>query len=369
MATEARPTPRTYQSFVNAMTTVMSQRNRLSVKSWAIQVFGETDNPMAHLANMLRRAAPRRTVRVLPFQDNASVAYIQIGRLDLFADLSDSRWWLLHSAEEAASIEPVIRRWIADDSNVDFIALPEHLLLKAANTGTFVGFGLHHSLEFLSTDPDVADTLSVRLSGRQSREALQDLRVKSSFSTSALTSIRVRQPFSGPGAMTAGRITSSVTNAGRVSSRGDSFDRHSLMVAAVVGDYQALVRDVEERGTMGALDPDGLGLRGPVELDLGRPIDDLEGFCARAFSGFEPFYIWGFLEKRSPDLIVANCLDRRSERALTIEAYADRWLVYLPDGTPGSVLMRLWSRMQVHHDRHATVVGFEGSDVVVEPET
>ena len=356
---EGGPSLRTYQSLAGAMTDAMTRRNRPSVKTWTLELQRSTRQATEYVRRGLA-SATRRRLMVFPFADAPAIMLVRIGSLEVFVDTTSKRLWQVHTAERTAPVEDVLKRWVSRDRDLEFMSLPEEFLNRAAGTGAFVGFGLHHSEAFLASEPDSGEVLSVRVNSAQSEGALGDLRDRPTFAnTGALSMVKVRQPLVGLGAMRHGHITSTLNAGGRVSSRGDSFERHKLFVDAVTHDYQAMVQAVEAKGTVGSLGERGEGLRGPLVMQLGRPIEDLEAYCSRAFAGGEPFFIWGLLERRSDDYIIASCFERRASVPFTVEATPDRWFVYLPDGTPGGVAMRLWQRLQVHHDRRTTLSLFD----------
>jgi hypothetical protein len=238
---------------------------------------------------------------------------------------------------------------------VEYAWFPQELLRDAAESGDFIGFGLRYSREFFADEPETAEALSMRVAGTRSRTALRELQRQDEFKrTSALSMVRVRDPLSGPGSASLGRMTSSLSAQGRVTSRGDSFERHRTFLRYCTRLYRAKSDEAVASLGMGQFDDSGEGLRGPLAIDLKTPLDDLVDFCGRLFSGGEPFRLWGFPERRGRDLVVAPTYDRVSGEALTIEVAPKEMRLYLSPRVPGSFVLRLVSLLQHNHDQRVT---------------
>jgi hypothetical protein len=355
---EPRDSVVSYRALANHLTSGMQRRNRPAVKSYLVERLrsGADRDDAAFLRRTLHRASPRRRLDVVPLAETPTILRAQVGSVVLWIDTADGSFWEVHSLDDSATVGAIVERWIAVTPELDLPWLPEELLRVASGSGDFVGFGLTYSREFFAEDPDTAESLTVRVSGTEAHNALSDLQKQRTFlRTSALSMVRVRNPFAGPGAMTTHRVTASLTARGRVSSRGESFERHRTFFRHCCELYRSAATTIQNELSLGSLSTDGEGLRGPLLIDLGSPIDDLAGFCGRVFSGSDPFRIWGFLERRAADLVVAHAFDRRSGAAFTVEAGPRVWRLFLPSTTPGMVVLRLLTLLQHHHDRRATV--------------
>ena len=354
------PGVQTYRELENWLSATMAHRSRPAVKTYLVEpaprLLGR--DLQEFLRRSFRAASPRRRVAVTPLPENADVLEAQIGKVRLWVETGDDRFWQVHSIDETSVVASIVDRWIALTPELDAPWFPEQLLRAIADVGEFIGFGLSYSRAYFAEDPDGAESLSVRVSGSESREALHDLQGQHTFlRASALSMVRVRNPFAGPGATEVGRITTSLNARGRVSSRGDSFLRHRDFLRYGADLYRATEARIAESMTIGGLDQSGEGLRSPIVVRLASPVDDLSAFCGRLFSGGDPFRLWGFLERRSPDLIVANTFDPRSGASFTVEATPDALRIFLPTGTSGTVVLRLVTLLQQHHDRRAEVDG------------
>ena len=289
---------------------------------------------------------------------NADVFEVQVGKVTLWVETGDNRFWQVHSVDETTVVASIVDRWIAITPELDAPWFPEQLLRSVADVGEFIGFGLSYSRAYFAEDPDDAESLSVRVERvRVARGAARPSGPAHVPAASALSMVRVRNPFSGPGTTEAGRITTSLTARGRVSSRGDSCLRHRDFLRYGADLYRTTEARIADTLTIGGLEPSGEGLRSPIVVRLASRVEDLGAFCGRLFSGGDPFRLWGFLERRSPDLIVANTFDPRSGASFTVEATPDALRVFLPSGTSGTVVLRLVTLLQQHHDRRAEVEG------------
>lgn len=349
---------RSYRQLANGLTDAMQQRRRPSVKTHLVEVLRPIhDDAVPELIRRsLRRSLRRRQVVVTQLADAPRIFEIRANRLTLWADTSGAGMWEIHSLDDTTAVTALVERWIGMTPELDLPWFPEELLTRASLAGEFVGFGLLFSREFFSTEDEAADTLSVRVSGSESEDALREFRHEKTLNrTSALSMIRVKNPLSGPGAMSAGKITASLSSRGRVSSRGNSFDRHRAFFRHSAQLYRDAAAEISRDLSVGALSAEGGGLRGPVVINLATRVDDLAAFCGRIFSGADPFQLWGFLERRAEDLIVIQAFDRRSGSPFTVEAMPEQWRLFLPAGSPGALVLRLLTLLQRHHDRRASM--------------
>lgn len=347
-----------YRALANHLTSGMRRRNRPAVKSYLVEArLPAADGELGRfLRASLHRASPRRRLAISQLSDTPTIYRADIGSIVLWIDTADPLLWEVHSLGDSSIVSMIVERWINATPELDLPWLPEELLSVASGTGEFVGFGLTYSRDFFAEDPDAAESLSVRVSGTEAQDALSDLQTQRTFlRTSALSMVRVRNPFEGPGAMAHRRVTASVTARGRVTSRGDDFDRHRTFLRHCSGLYRSAAGKIQNEMCLGAFTAGGEGLRGPLLLDLGSPIDDLAAFCGRVFSGADPFRLWGFLERRADELVVAHAFDRRAGASFTVEAGPRAWRLFLPPETPGVVVLRLLTLLQHHHDRRARI--------------
>jgi hypothetical protein len=357
------PGAQTFRELENWLSSSMARRSRPAVKTYLVEPTTNLSgrDHQEFLRRSFRAASPRRRVAVTALVGNADIYEVLVGKVALWVETGDDRFWQVHSVDETTVVASIVDRWIALTPELDAPWFPEQLLRTVAGVGEFIGFGLSYSRAYFADDPDEAESLSVRVSGSESRVALKDLQGQHTFlRASALSMVRVRNPFAGPGATEVGRITTSLTARGRVSSRGDSFGRHRDFLRYGAELYRATEARIADTMSIGGLESSGEGLRGPIVVRLASPVDDLGAFCGRLFSGGDPFRLWGFLERRSPDLIVANAFDQRSGASFTVEATSTALRIFLPTGTSGTVVLRLVTLLQQHHDRRAEVEGLLG---------
>ena len=334
----------------------MQHRTRPAVKTFLLEVLAPPRGPLGDfLRQGMSRASPRRRVTVGALPESPSIYRLRIGRLTLWADTGDETLWEIHSLDDAATVQSIIGGWVAQVPGVDYAWFPQELLKEAAQSGEFVGFGLKHTREFFAEEPETAEALSMRVTVRHAHTALSEIQSQAAFKrTSTLSMVRVREPLSGPGSPAAGRLTSSLSVQGRMTSRGDSFERHRAFLRHCARLYRSKSDEVVASLRMGELDEAGEGLSGPMRIDLHSPVDDLVDFCGRLFSGNEPFRLWGFPERRGSDLVVAPTYDRVSGQAFTIEVASSEMRLYLGSRVPGSMVLRLVSLLQHHHDRRVS---------------
>jgi hypothetical protein len=347
---------RSFRELANELSAGMQHRNRPAVKTFLIDVRTPPhQTTQDFLRQGLSHASPRRRITVGPLPDSPTVYRARLGKLTMWVDTTDESFWEIHTLDDTATVQSILGSWVAQSPGVEYAWFPQELLQQAAESGEFVGFGLRYTREFFADEPETADALSMRVAGTRARTALVELQRQAAFErTSALSMVRVRDPLSGPGSLAGERITSSLSAQGRITSRGESFERHRAFIRFCAHLYRAKCNEAKAFLGSGRFDESGEGLSGPLRIDLRTPIDDLVDFCGRLFSGGEPFRLWGFPERRGNDLVVAPTYDRVSGEALTIEVASKEMRLYLGPRVPGSFVLRLVSLLQHHHDQRVT---------------
>ena len=83
---------------------------------------------------------------------------------------------------------------------------------------------------------------------------------------------------------------------------------------------------------------------------LDRPISNLEVFCESIFSSGEPFRLWGVPTRLAKDFYRVQALDLHMGTPLQFEIGPQFLRVYLPVGSCGNSVVRLYTNLQHHYD-------------------
>ena len=195
--------------------------------------------------------------------------------------------------------------------------------------------------------------MTVRQGGRDVATMLSLLRGSLAFANkSALSMVRLRYP---EGASEQ-RVTSEVRYDGRISARGNSFDRHVQLVDAIAKRYSAEIARVEaEFGTTATAAGGGWRPRlQPLRIDLNPIVEDVGAFCEHLFSATHPFRLAGDIDRLTDDHYSIQAIDLHTGQLFPFEVTQKHIWISLPDGTCGNTFFRLFTNLQRHHSRLVT---------------
>ena len=116
----------------------------------------------------------------------------------------------------------------------------------------------------------------------------------------------------------------------------------------------------EQRAAAGA--PEGVNpMSGePFNITFSRPIGDLESFLKAVFSGTEPFRLWGAPVAIGTNYFRVTALDLHVTNRITFEVARDFMRVYLPDGSCGNTIIRLYTNLQHYYDSQVSLTAGGG---------
>jgi hypothetical protein len=143
---------------------------------------------------------------------------------------------------------------------------------------------------------------------------------------------------------------------GKVTARGTSFRSHLTLISQVYRRYARAINGVEtEYSLRGNRVGRGMQILGkPMCFTFGRRISDLEGFCHSLFNCSEPFRLWGVPVPTSANMCRVVALDLHVGARLTFEIGRTFMRVYLPKGTCGNTILRIYTNLQHHYDALVT---------------
>ena len=81
-----------------------------------------------------------------------------------------------------------------------------------------------------------------------------------------------------------------------------------------------------------------------------RPISDLTVFCERIFSCGQPFRLWGVPVPLGSDYYRVRAVDLHVGTPIDFEVAPEFVRVYLPAGSCGNSVMRMYTNLQHHYD-------------------
>ena len=101
----------------------------------------------------------------------------------------------------------------------------------------------------------------------------------------------------------------------------------------------------------------------PLGITFSKPISDMTVFLDRVFSGTVPFRLSGVPVKISDAMYRVTAVDLHVSQVLTFEVAPEFMRVYLPQGTCGNTLSRLYTNLQHYYDSLVTFSTGDGEQL------
>jgi hypothetical protein len=145
-------------------------------------------------------------------------------------------------------------------------------------------------------------------------------------------------------------IVSGIYSYGKVIGKGTSIGGHFLTLNSVIDAYQRVISRIEEEFSLGWVsESGGHVLRGdpflfrfPADVE----IVDLNAFTASLFNGTQPFRLFGVPHSVRERRIDVEAIDLHTGDPLSIELTPEWMRVYLPRGSCGNIVARLFTNFQ-----------------------
>lgn len=281
------------------------------------------------------------------YRDESAVLYI---------DASDTRFWLVHSAGRSVFVDPLIQRLVSNTYDFDSAWLPTQLLEKVSQMGLLRGLGLDYDRRPV---PDVdfevpsapVQFLKMQLWGNRAEDVLGVLRAREAFpGSTTLSKVKVKHWLDrDDGTLFS---VSDIKYDGKVTGRGTSFQSYMTLISSLYSQYaQTIQRHEDQFGIRHEVGLDGrLAVTGePLNIFFREPIPDMEVFCRRVFSGSHPFRISGLPVRTGRQQFRVAGIDLHVGKCLNFELCPEYMRVYLPAGSCGNSLARLYTNLQHHY--------------------
>lgn len=350
--------------------TTLSERQELEpdtslVKTYLLEAHLPESAELTESLTLAEAAFASRTLRRVPEAkihraDEAGLLSVETRvrneRVVMYLDFTNPRYWLLHSMGSSNAMDWLVDRVVTASPELDRAWIPAELLERVSAMGSFRGLSLDYDrrvvpdVDFQSPEAPV-EFLKMQLWGNKAGEILRILREQDAFPhETTLAKVKVKFWLSGD---TDGEFSlDDIKYDGKVTARGTSFQSHIALVSHVYEAYAKQISNLEEKYALRSYESDGrLSLQGaPVNLVLDRPISDLEIFCESIFSSGEPFRLWGVPTRLAKDFYRVQALDLHMGTPLQFEIGPQFLRVYLPAGSCGNSVVRLYTNLQHHYD-------------------
>lgn len=318
------------------------QALKLAENIFSEKIFGGKSQTRVHLAH-----EPTLVSVETKIKDEPLIAYL---------DFTNSRFWLLHSVGSSHATDLLIEKLIKAGPELDRAWLSADFLEYVSSKGAFRGLSLDYDrrkvpdVDFHSPEAPV-EFLKMQLWGNKAADILRILREERAFPHETTLS-KVKIKFWLKGELDGDFSLDDIKYDGKVTARGTSFQSHIALISHIYEKYANQIRKLEKRYALRVSTDNGrLFIEGePVNLLFKRPIDNLEIFCESVFSCGDPFRLWGVPIRLAEDFYRVQAVDLHIGRPLQFEIAPDFLRVYLPEGSCGNSIVRLYTNLQHHYD-------------------
>lgn len=97
----------------------------------------------------------------------------------------------------------------------------------------------------------------------------------------------------------------------------------------------------------------------PMTILLTKEIENLEFFLDQLLSSKSPFRLWGICKFLKKNFIKINAVDLHTGHELNLEMTPEWIRIYLPKGSCGNTVLRLFTNIQHFYDSDAILEGVE----------
>ena len=326
------------ESFVNSLSSTKLPRKR------QIRVSQSTDRTLYWLSTTIEREP-----------------------VTVYLDVSNPRFWILHSANRSTSLDWLLDRLIKDQNTLDRGWLWPELLESLSSKGSCRGLSLDYDrrpvpdIDFESTES--VEYLKLQLWGMQANRVFHVLREAFPEATS-LSKVKVKHWLS---IDTQDEFAiDDIKYDGKITTRGTSFQSHLKLVTTLFRQYANVVRRVEsEYALTWTSDSERVALSGQaLSFHFSTPIQYLDKFCEHVFSASLPFRLWGVPTKLADDFYRIAAVDLHAGCRLGFEVAPEYMRLYLPSNSCGNTIVRLYTNLKHHYDPQMKAVNANGEPIL-----
>ena len=91
----------------------------------------------------------------------------------------------------------------------------------------------------------------------------------------------------------------------------------------------------------------------PITIILDKEIEDMDSFLKDFFSSRQPFRLWGVRKRLDKNFYRVNSIDLHTGHKLNMEVTPEWIRIYLPKGSCGNTIYRLFTNVQQYYDSEA----------------
>ncbi|MDL0143641.1 hypothetical protein [Halobacterium salinarum] len=288
------------------------------------------------------------------------------GRVYFFIDKLNERFWSVHTIAKSTVSDKIIKRIIFPRfTELDYPWLSNGFLEDVGKQpeATFRAFSVKFEDEFhdIMANEGGVEGLSMRLWGNSADEVLDTLRTNENISSStSLSNVGIKKEYGER------VLLSDVTYQSKFTARGESVEGHFSQVHDVMDKYYNILDKVENEYSMHREQRgSGTHIDGhPLLIDFNRRIENLREFVDELFSSTNPFRLWGVVDEMEEDYYTIAGVDMHTGDKIDFEVCPDWMRIYLPNGSCGNVVLRLYTNIQHYYDSKSTLEGEDSEQLI-----
>ena len=329
------------------------------VKSYVLEAHRDEGSTISRrLASVFQEVTQLRDETLLLAVDHKDHSY--------FLDLQHPRFQLMHSIDISSRTDQTFKRLTEGDvAGFDHAWMPRHFL-RGTQRGQLTGFKFRYRTEIAgveAVDRETVDSTTGEIIGgwrgksKFRMEVAEDANAVEEYASlmqlpvfqgrKALEQVQFR---SVDADQPSDYIVSGIYAYGKVVGKGTSIGGHFLTIDSVIDAYARVISRIEEDFSLGWIpESGGHVLRGdpflfrfPDDVE----IIDLDAFTASLFNGARPFRLFGVPHSASERRVDVEAIDLHTGDPLSIELTPEWMRVYLPRGSCGNIVARLFTNFQ-----------------------
>jgi hypothetical protein len=300
----------------------------------------------------------KKTETKLPEVSVLSLEYAN-AHATFYVDTSDRRFWLLHTNDLADDTRYLFNRLVSSPTVAfDKAWFPTEMIQKIAGlpNNVFKGFGLEYQ-DFFALNgqgEQPVEELRMRVSGSNSIDALEALRAKDKLRRSlSYSMLRVRR------GDWSNFVVEELTYDGRFMARGGSSIDDYVSLIEITGKMYRNTIEAIEKNSVGVKEVEGRTLVEGQAFDfmLERKIENIDLFLENLVNSKNPFRLWGMQNKISKDFYQIIGIDLHTGDSINLEVTPSLIRIYLPKGSCGNTVLRLYTNLQHYFDSEIKLNG------------
>lgn len=305
----------------------------------------------------LTRLPYRAKVHIEPTDDSTLYAiYTSIydEPITIYTDVSNPRFWILHSINRSTTLDWLLDRLIKEQQFLDRAWIWPELLMHISEKGSFRGLGLDYDRRVMP-DVDTAETpqlveyMKMQLWGMRAEEVLRILS-REFPQVTTLSKVKIKYWMS---QTSKGNFSiDDVKFDGKITARGTSFLSHISLVADLYTQYSDTIKNIENKYALKwEYTENKVRLSGEaLHFQFPKEIENLTQFCEHLFSSTSPFRLWGVPMEIDKHFYRVSAVDLHTGCRLGFEISPEFMRLYLPQKSCGNTIARLYTNLKHHYD-------------------